>query len=126
MLNGAHPFADGKMHHWVAELWTGTSPMRARCGTTRPAFRTRFPHFEGHGLSTIPCKSALWLDHRGERIGPEPLVTGFDTHWLCQRVAAQEKPWTWHLLNWRIAVKEFAISGAEHNQRIRDMQFPRS
>jgi predicted oxidoreductase len=60
----------------------------------------------------------------GERIGPEPLVTGFDTHWLCQRVAAQEKPWTWHLLNWRIAAKEFAISGAEHNQRIRDRQFP--
>jgi predicted oxidoreductase len=62
-----------------------------------------FPHFEGHGLSTIPCKSALWLDHTGRRIGPEPLVTGFDTHWLCQRVMQQEKPWTWHLLNWRIA-----------------------
>ena len=39
-------------------------------------------------------------------------------------MAEQEKPWTWHLLNWRIAAKEFAISGAEHNQRIRDMQFP--
>jgi hypothetical protein len=50
-------------------------------------------------------------------------VTGFDTHSLCQRVAAQEKPYTWHLLNWRIAAKEFAISGAEHNQRIRDKQF---
>ncbi|HAU13105.1 MAG TPA: FAD-binding dehydrogenase, partial [Gammaproteobacteria bacterium] len=53
----------------------------------------------------------------------EPLVTGFDTHWLCNRVAVQEKPWTWQLLNWRIAAKEFAISGAEHNQRIRDKQF---
>ena len=42
--------------------------------------------------------------------------------WMCQRVASQEKPWTWHLLNWRIAAKEFAISGAEHNQRIRDKQ----
>jgi predicted oxidoreductase len=80
------------------------------------------PHFAGHGLSLIPCKSALWLDHAGRRIGPEPLVTGFDTHWLCQRVAAQAKPWTWHLLNWRIAAKEFAISGAEHNPRIRDRQ----
>ena len=87
--------------------------------------RIPFPHFDGHGLSTIPCKSALWLDHRGERIGPEPLVTGFDTHWLCQRVAEQEQPWTWQLLNWRIAAKEFAISGAEHNQRIRDRQFLR-
>jgi len=82
------------------------------------------PHFDGHGLSAIPCKSALWLNHRGERIGPQPLVTGFDTHELCQRVAAQEKPYTWQLMNWRIAAKEFAISGSEHNQRIRDMQFP--
>jgi hypothetical protein len=82
------------------------------------------PHFEGHGLSAIPCKSALWLDHTGRRIGPQPLVTGFDTHDLCQRVAALEKPITWQLMNWRIAAKEFAISGAEYNQRIRDRQFP--
>lgn len=85
-------------------------------------FAHPYPHFSGHGLSAIPCKSALWLNHRGERIGPEPLITGFDTHWLCERVAAQEKPWTWQLLNWRIAAKEFAISGAEHNARIRDQQ----
>ena len=67
----------------------------------------------------------LWLDHTGRRIGPEPLVTGFDTHELCQQVAAQAQPWTWHLLNWRIAAKEFAISGAEHNQRLRDKQLVR-
>ena len=54
-----------------------------------------------------------------------PLVTGFDNNWLCQRVAEQEQPWTWQLLNWRIAAKEFAISGVEHNQRIRDRQFLR-
>ncbi|MDU6141351.1 FAD-binding protein, partial [Bradyrhizobium sp.] len=47
-----------------------------------------------------------------------------DTHDLCQRVASQEKPYTWHLLNWRIAAREFAISGAEHNPRIRDRQMP--
>ena len=124
MLNGAHPFADGKMHHWVADALGGQITHAGEMWNYAAGFPHPFPHFEGHGLSSIPCKSALWLDHRGERIGPEPLVTGFDTHWLCQRVAAQEKPWTWHLLNWRIAVKEFAISGAEHNQRIRDMQFP--
>ena len=124
MLNGAHPFADGKMHHWVADTMKGQVTHAGEMWNYAAGFPHPFPHFEGHGLSTIPCKSALWLDHRGERIGPEPLVTGFDTHWLCQRVAEQEKPWTWHLLNWRIAIKEFAISGAEHNQRIRDMQFP--
>ncbi len=121
MLNGAHPYANGKLHHLVAglggqithagEMWNYAA------GVPHPK-----PHFPGHGLSLIPCKSALWLNHRGQRIGPEPLVVGFDTHELCQRVAAQEKPYVWHLLNWRIAIKEMALSGAEHNQRIRDHQ----
>ena len=124
MLNGAHPYADGRMHHWVADTLGGQITHAGEMWNYAAGFAHPYPHFPGHGLSTIPCKSALWLNHRGERIGPEPLVTGFDTHWLCQRVAEQEKPWTWHLLNWRIAAKEFAISGAEHNARIRDKQFP--
>jgi len=123
LLNGAHPYADGALHRLVASLG-GQITHAGEMWNYAAGFPHPYPHFDGHGLSTIPCKSALWLNHRGERIGPEPLVTGFDTHWLCQRVAAQEKPWTWHLLNWRIAAKEFAISGAEHNQRIRDQQFP--
>lgn len=124
MLNGAHPFADGKLHRWVAAELGARLTHLGEMWNYAAGFAHPFPHFLGHGLSTIPCKSALWLDHRGRRIGPEPLVTGFDTHWLCQRVSEQDKPWTWHLLNWRIAAKEFAISGAEHNPRIRDRQFP--
>jgi len=123
MLNGAHPFADGKLHRLVAGLG-GNITHAGEMWNYAAGFPHPQPHFEGHGLSAIPCKSALWLNHRGERIGPQPLVTGFDTHDLCQRVAAQEKPYTWQLLNWRIAIKEFAISGAEHNQQIRDQNFP--
>lgn len=125
MLNGAHPFADGKLHRFVESKLDGQLVNTGEMWNYAAGFPHPFPHFAGHGLSTIPCKSALWLNHKGERIGPEPLITGFDTHWLCQRVAEQEKPWTWHLLNWRIAAKEFAISGAEHNARIRDKQFLR-
>ncbi len=124
MLNGAHPFADGRLHHWAVDHLGARITHAGEMWNYAAGFPHPYPHFAGHGLSAIPCKSALWLDHSGRRIGPEPLVTGFDTHWLCQRVAQQDKPWTWHLLNWRIAAKEFAISGAEHNQRIRDMQFP--
>ncbi|WP_447748500.1 FAD-binding protein [Pseudomonas nicosulfuronedens] len=124
LLNGAHPCSDGQLHHWVADNLGGRIAHAGEMWNYAAGFPHPFPHFDGHGLSTIPCKSALWLDHSGRRIGPEPLVTGFDTHWLCQRVAEQEKPWTWHLLNWRIAAREFAISGAEHNLRIRDRQFP--
>lgn len=124
MLNGAHPYADGRLHRWVEDALGGRISHAGDMWNYAAGITHPYPHFPGHGLSTIPCKSALWLNHRGERIGPEPLVTGFDTHWLCQRVAEQEKPWTWHLLNWRIAAREFAISGGEHNARIRDKQFP--
>jgi predicted oxidoreductase len=119
LLNGSHPFCDGHMHDVVAQhdgVVTHLENMwNYAAGIPHPQ-----PHFEGHGLSLIPCKSALWLDHTGRRIGPMPLVTGFDTHEMCKRLAALEKPWTWQLLNWRIAAKEFAISGAEHNPHIRD------
>lgn len=121
ILNGTHPCSDGRMHDEVQaqggqvthldKMWNYAA------GIPHPK-----PKFDGHGLSLIPCKSALWLNHRGERIGPDPLVTGFDTTYLCQRVAQQEKPYTWQLMNWRIAAKEFAISGAEHNPAIRDNQ----
>ncbi|MBA5605035.1 FAD-dependent oxidoreductase [Duganella sp. FT3S] len=121
MLNGAHPYSDGKLHRLVAGMG-GRIAAAGEMWNYAAGFPHPQPHFEGHGLSAIPCKSALWLDHRGRRIGPDPLVTGFDTHYLCQRVASQGQPWTWHLLNWRIAAKELAISGAEHNQRIRDRQ----
>ena len=123
-LNGAHPYADGRLHQLTADQFDGQIVNPGEMWNYAAGLPHPFPHFPGHGLSTIPCKSALWLDHRGQRIGPEPLVTGFDTHWLCQRVAEQEKPWTWHLLNRRIALKEFAISGAEHNPSIRDKRFP--
>ena len=124
MLNGAHPYADGRLHAHAAERLDAQIVNPGAMWNYAAGFAHPFPHFDGHGLSTIPCKSALWLDHRGVRIGPEPLVTGFDTHWLCRRVAEQDKPWTWHLLNWRIAAKEFAISGAEHNPHIRDLRLP--
>ncbi len=123
MLNGAHPFADGRLHRFTERELGGQIVNAGEMWNYAAGFPHPFPHFDGHGLSAIPCKSALWLDHAGRRIGPEPLVTGFDTHWLCRRVAEQDKPWTWHLLNRRIALKEFAISGSEHNPSIRDQRF---
>ena len=119
LLNGSHPFCNGHLHD-VVDRHGGTvthleNMWNYAAGIPHPQAR-----FDSHGLSLIPCKSALWLDHTGRRIGPMPLVTGYDTHEMCKRLAALEKPWSWQLLNWRIAAKEFAISGAEHNPHIRD------
>ncbi len=119
LLNGAHPFCDGHLHD-VVDQHGGVVTHLDKMWNYAAGIPHPEPHFDGHGLSLIPCKSALWLDHTGRRIGPLPLVTGFDTHAMCERLAALAKPWSWQLLNWRIAAKEFAISGADHNPHIRD------
>ncbi len=124
LLNGAHPSADGLVHEGVAKLGGKLVHLdkmwNYAAGIPHPK-----PHFPGHGLSLVPSKSALWLDHRGERIGPEPLVTGFDTHALCERITQLEYPYTWQVLNLRIALKEIAVSGSEHNPSIRDQRLLR-
>ncbi|PJZ46552.1 FAD-binding dehydrogenase [Leptospira brenneri] len=119
MLNGSHPYADGLVHEAVSRHGGNLTHLdkmwNYAAGIPNPK-----PQFEAHGLSLIPCKSALWLDHSGRRIGPEPMMTGFDTNELCRRISQLEKPHTWQLLNWRIAAKELAVSGSEHNPMIRD------
>ena len=119
ILNGSHPFCDGHLHD-VVEQHGGTVTHLENMWNYAAGIPHPQAHFEGHGLSLIPCKSALWLDHTGQRIGPVPLITGFDTNEMCRRLSLLEKPWSWQLLNWRIAAKEFAISGAEHNPHIRN------
>jgi len=119
LLNGSHPYCDGHLHDVVKQHGGTVTHLRNMwnyaAGIPHPK-----PQFEGQGLSLIPCKSALWLDHTGARIGPEPLITGFDTNDMCERLSGMEKPYSWQVLNWRIAAREFAISGAEHNPHIRD------
>lgn len=119
MLNGANPISDGKLHDEVCRLG-GVISHSDKMWNYAAGINHPQAEFEGHGLSLIPCKSALWLDHRGKRIGPMPLITGFDTNYLCEQVAKQEKPWTWQVLNLRIAAKELAVSGSMHNPSIRD------
>ena len=119
LLNGTHPSCDGLLHDEVnknAGQITHLDKMwNYAAGIPHPK-----PKFNQQGLSLIPCKSALWLNSKGKRIGPDPLVTGFDTNYLCQRMAEQDDGYGWQVLNWKIASKEFAISGAEHNPMIRD------
>jgi hypothetical protein len=115
ILNGAHPNADGAIHQSAAGLGARLDHLgdmwNYAAGVPHPQ-----PHFEGHGLSLIPPKTCLWLDPDGEPVGPDPMVTGFDTNGLCRQVAAH--PYTWQVLNRKILLKELAISGAEHNPNI--------
>ncbi len=122
ILNGAHPYSSGEIHADFAQHGGSLTHLRDMwnyaAGIPHPQ-----PHFQGHGLSLIPCKSGLWLTPDGQAVGPAPMVTGFDTREMCRQVAAH--PYTWQVLNWKIAARELAISGSQHNPRIVRHQFVR-
>jgi predicted oxidoreductase len=62
MLNGAHPYADGALHHWLNQHLSARITHAGEMWNYAAGIPHPFPHFEGHGLSLIPCKSALWLE----------------------------------------------------------------
>ena len=119
LLNGSHPSADGRVHDAVAAMGGQVTHLE-QMWNYAAGVRHPNPQFEGHGLSLIPAKTALWLDPQGQRIGPVPFVTAFDTRDMVQRISQQGWPYTWQVMNRRIAEKEMAASGAEHNPLIRD------
>ncbi len=122
ILNGTHPSCDGAMHDEVSNIGGNITHLDKMWNYAAGIPDPR-ASFEKKGLSLIPCKSALWLDSTGKRIGPEPMITGFDTNELCRRMSKQKAGYAWQVLNWKIASKEFAVSGVAHNQMIRDKKF---
>lgn len=119
ILNGSHRFADGTLHHAVAGVGGNLTHLDNMWNYAAGVHHPR-PRKPNHGLSLVPSRSALWLNWRGERMGPQPLVSGFDTRRLVTDICAQEKAYSWQVLNHRIALKELAISGAEFNPSVRD------
>ncbi|MCF6352901.1 MAG: FAD-binding dehydrogenase [Cyclobacteriaceae bacterium] len=119
ILNGAHKYALGDMHDAVARKEGAVTHLDKNWPYAAGVHHPR-PKKEGHGLSLVPPKSALWLDYTGKRFGPIPLITAFDTRWTVEEICKQEKKYSWQVLNMKIANKEFAISGAESNKAIRD------
>ncbi|MCD8529056.1 MAG: FAD-dependent oxidoreductase [Chitinophagales bacterium] len=119
ILNGSQPSADGLMHDAVSQVNGSLGHMRDHWHYAAGVHHPK-PKHPNHGLSLVPPKSALWFNYKGERIGPEPLITAYDTRYLVEQICKQEKKMSWQILNLKIAYKEFAISGSEHNVAIRD------
>jgi predicted oxidoreductase len=119
LLNGSHKYADGTLHRAAQAVGAHVTQLDKQWNYAAGIrhWRPRKPH---HGLSLVPPKSALWLNWRGERIGPMPLVSGFDTRDLVTRICAEERAYSWQVMNRRIALKELAVSGAEFNPAVRD------
>ena len=114
LLNGAHPDGDGHLHDVVARH-DGRVVRLGQMWNYATGIRHPQPQFEHHGLSLIPPRSALWMDCRGNRVGPHPMMSGFDTHELCKRVGHMEDQYGWLVMNRRIVLKEMAISGSHVN-----------
>ena len=119
ILNGAHKYADGTLHDAVKQVDGKVTHLHQMWNYAAGIHHPQ-PHIPREGLSLIPPKSALWLDATGKRFGPLPLVTGFDTHNICKRIARDPYGYSWQLMNWKIALKEIAVSGAESNTAFRD------
>ncbi len=119
ILNGAHRYADGLVHDAVDQI-DGNVVNLHQMWNYAAGIHHPDPRLPLEGLSLIPPKSALWLDATGRRFGPAPLVTGFDTHLLCKRIAMDPHGYSWQVMNWKIALKEIAVSGAESNTAFRD------
>ncbi|HLF33073.1 MAG TPA: FAD-binding dehydrogenase [Cyclobacteriaceae bacterium] len=119
LLNGSHRYALGDLHEAARKTGAHLTHLdllwNYAAGIHHPN-----PKMENHGLSIVPPRSALWVNYRGERIGPLPLVGSFDTRSLVEGICAQEKKYSWQIMNWKIAKKELAVSGSEFNDSIRN------
>jgi predicted oxidoreductase len=122
ILNGAHKYALGDLHDATAAI-DGNVVNLDKQWNYAAGIRHYAPRKKDHGLSLVPCKTALWLNYRGERMGPEPLITAYDTRYLVERICQEEEKYSWQVLNYGIMLKEFAISGSEHNPAFRDKKF---
>lgn len=122
ILNGAHPYAIGDLHDATQRI-NGNIVNLDKQWNYAAGIRHYAPRKKDHGLSLVPCKSALWLNYQGKRMGPTPLVTAYDTRYLVERICQEPKKYSWQVLNYAIAKKEFAISGSEHNDHVRNKKF---
>jgi len=122
ILNGSHKYAVGDLHE-ATERINGNVVNLDKHWNYAAGIRHHKPQKKDHGLSLVPCKSAIWANYEGKRFLPMPLVTSFDTRFLVQEISKQPIKYSWQILNMKIMKKEFAISGSEFNQTIRDKKF---
>lgn len=114
LLNGAHPYGEGMLHRKVADLGGAVTHLDLHwhyaAGVHHPAKRRPCD-----GLSLVPPRSALWLNARGERImNPGPMPVYADTRHMVASVLAQPGQYSWQVMNWKIAIKELAVSGCDY------------
>ncbi len=119
LLNGSHRFADGILHDLIRELGGKVTHLSLQwhyaAGIHHPN-----PDRHMHGLSLVPPRSALWVNAHGRRIGPIPLMGYTDTRYVVEQILKQPGQYSWQVLNWKIALKELAVSGSDYMTSYRE------
>ncbi len=121
LLNGSHRYADGLMLDTVSrhggKLTHLDQHWHYAAGIYHPV-----PKQDNDGLSLVPPRSALWLAACGRRFAPIPLVSYTDTKYLVELICKSPGQYSWQVLNWKIAIRELAVSGSDYMTAIRNKQ----
>ncbi len=119
LLNGSHQYADGLLHQAAARSGARVTYLDRQwhyaAGVRHPD-----PQIPNEGLSLVPPRSALWLDARGRRFGPMPLMGYTDTRYVVARICQTRDQYSWLVLNWKIAIRELAVSGCDYMEAFRN------
>jgi predicted oxidoreductase len=124
LLSGAQPAADGNVHD-LAEAQGAKLTHLDRMWLYAAGVHHWRPDHELHGLSVVPSRSALWLNFRGERMGPPAVMGSYDARYAVETICRQKKRHSWQIMNQRIARRELSISGSEFNHAAREKKFLR-
>jgi predicted oxidoreductase len=113
LLNGSHRFADGLLHDEAANHGAALTHLDKQWHYAA-GVHSRESDSPDDGISLVPPRSALWLDGRGRRFGPVPLMGYSDTRWVVEQICRTPWQYSWQVLNWKIAIKELAVSGCDY------------
>ena len=122
ILNGSHRYADGLVHDAAVAVGARVTHLDKQW---HYAAGVDFPNADmpNKGLSIVPPRSALWFNALGERImDPVPLMGYTDTRYLVKKICQQPGQYSFQLMNWKIAIKELAVSGSEYMSAFRNKQ----
>ena len=108
LLNGSHIHADGLLHDVVTRLGGNVTHLDKQWHYAAGIHHPRKAK-EMDGLSLVPPRSALWMNARGHRIGPVPLMGYTDTRFLVEQICRQQGQYSWQIMNWNFFLSRKAV-----------------
>ncbi|MCL8008655.1 FAD-dependent oxidoreductase [Gelidibacter japonicus] len=120
LLNGSHKYADGTLHLDLDKKGIPSTHLNKQWHYAAgiPTPNPESGKFRD-GLSLVPPRSAIWVDATGKRFTP-PLVAYTDTSYFVEHILKTKDQYSWSIMNWKIAIKELAVSGSDYMTAFRN------